>query len=360
VTLKVKDRTVTTPEVSPMVGMGLLFLLVILIVIIGGVGLWVRQSRPEAHAAGAAPAVVEESQNHISLLTEAVGYVGTILVLAGASAAVGQHWRDIGTTGQLAILAVATLIFLGIGLLLRSSTEPASQRLTSVTWAVSVVAFAGSVAVATQSADLSGEATGLLITTTSTGYAAVLWAIHQHAIQQAVLFFGVVVSTVTIILNLVQEPDGWMIALPLWAIGVGWAAAGWWRRIDPWFIAVPLGLIVALIAPATIDQPSALRFGLGIATAGVVMALSVAVRFIPGLAMASVALLGYVIGAVTYYFGDTLGVPASLTIAGLLILTLAAVATRWHWFSRKQPTTVEPSSPEGDSPNTSLEHHHAA
>lgn len=42
------------------------------------------------------------------------------------------------------------------------------------------------------------------------------------------------------------------------------------------------------------------------------------------------------IGAVTYYFGGTLGVPASLAISGLLILLLAAAAARWHWFGHER------------------------
>ncbi len=93
---------------------------------------------------------------------------------------------------------------------------------------------------------------------------------------------------------------------------------------------------MALISPAAIDQPSGLRFGLGIATATTVMTLAVVAKFTPALAMGAVAELGYVIGAVAYYFGDTLGVPASLAIAGFLILVMAAAAARWHWFGRRQ------------------------
>ena len=47
-----------------------------------------------------------------------------------------------------------------------------------------------------------------------------------------------------------------------------------------------------------------------------------------------------------------------LVIAGLLILTLAAVATRWHWFSRQQPQPVEPSSSTRDTTSMAVQHHH--
>lgn len=333
-------------------------LLFIVMAIFGGVALWVQRSPSQRRRAG--DPVVETRERRISLATEAVGYVGTILVLAGATVAVGQRWADIGTWGRLAILVAATLIFFGIGWFIRSSTEPAFQRLTSVTWAVSTVAFAGSAAVVNQFYEPSAQTAFLTIAVTTTVYAAVLWSLHQHALQQAVLFLGVLLSVTALIVRLVHQPDAWMIAVPLWAIGVAWAAGGWWRRINPWFVAVPLGLLVALFAPASIDQPSALRFGLGLGTAATVMALSVIARFTPGLAMASVALLGYVIGAMTYYFADTLGVPASLTIAGLLILILAAVATRWHWFSSKQPPSAQLDSSISASPQVPLKHRHAA
>lgn len=340
---------------------GSLISLLVLVAVIGGIAIWVQRSRPESGRVGAATAAGEAPPKRISLLTEAVGYVGTILVLAGASAAIGQRWDEVSTAWRLVILGAATLLFLGIGWLIRSSAEPAFQRLTGVTWAVSVAAFAGSAAVVNQFYDTSGETAFLTITTTSTGYAAVLWWVHQHAIQQAALFTGVLLSWASIVVfaNPEQNMDTPLIAVPLWAIGLTWAAGGWWRRLAPWFVAVPLGLLVALIAPAFIGEYNALRFSLGIATAATVMALGVVAKFTPGLAMASAALLGYVIGAVTYYFGDTLGVPASLTIAGLLILTLAAVATRWHWFGRTHPP-AEGSPSAGDSSSPPAEHHRAA
>ena len=62
---------------------GIMLLLLILIAIVGGVGLWAKQGRLQSHAADAAPAPDESRPRRVPLLTEAVGYVGTILVLAG-------------------------------------------------------------------------------------------------------------------------------------------------------------------------------------------------------------------------------------------------------------------------------------
>ena len=324
-----------------------LILIPLLLIAVGGVALWAQHSRQEA--AGGNAAGPDQPPRRVPLLAEAVGYIGAILVLAGLSVAVSKRWEDIPTGARLAILGSTTLVLLGIGWLIRESLEPALARLAGVTWAVSVATFAGSAAVVNQFYDTSSETAFVTIATSSALYAAALWLIHRHAIQHAVTFGGVLVATASIITWLVNEPDGWMIAIPFWVIGIAWAAAGWRGWLTPHLVAVPLGLLVALIAPSGIEL-SGLRFGLGLTTAAAVMALSVAAGFTLGLGLASIAMLGYVVGSVTYYFGDTLGVPASLAVAGIVILGLAAAAARWHWFGSKHPPTSLP--PAGDAPDT--------
>lgn len=314
---------------------GSLVLLIVVGAVVAGIAAWMRQRQPGAPV----PVEVEGvARRRIPVLTEAVGYIGTILVLAGASAYARDHWKDISEGGRLAILVAGTAFFLGIGALVLESTEPALRRLAAVTWAVSVATFAGSVGMINVLLHTGGKTPFLTIATSTAAYAVTLWALHRHGVQQAVAFGASCVALASIVNFVVTDARAWMMAVPLWALGVGWAAAGWRHRIEPWFVAVPLGLLVALIAPATISEPSGLRFGLGIATATTLMTLAVIAGFTPGLAMGAVAELAYVIGAVTFYFGDTLGVPASLAITGLLVLSMAAAATHWHWFGgHRQP-----------------------
>jgi hypothetical protein len=55
-----------------------------------------------------------------------------------------------------------------------------------------------------------------------------------------------------------------------------------------------------------------------------------------------------------------LGVPASLAIAGLLILLLAAAAARWHWFGhgRQVPPAPPAPPPEGGEPTAQAQPGH--
>lgn len=332
---------------------GSFVVLLVLVAVVTGFVAWSRQHRPDVTPATAA---IDSRPRRISLLMEAVGYIGTILVLAGATAFAQQRWTDISEAGRFALLAVVSGLFLGIGTFVRTSPEPALRRLAAVTWAVSVAAFAGAAGMVNMLLDTSGKTPFLAIATPTAGYAIILWVLHRHGVQQAVAFGASCVAVASVINYTVSDARSWMIALPLWAMGICWTAAGWWRRVQPWFVALPLGLLVALIAPATVDHPSGVRFGVGIATATTVMAFAVIAKVTPALAMSAIAELGYVIGAVTYYFGDTLGVPASLAVSGLLILVMAATAARWHWFGRRRPPSADGGAPAQRRPRELMPH----
>ncbi|HVB44916.1 MAG TPA: hypothetical protein VNF47_19745 [Streptosporangiaceae bacterium] len=65
-----------------------------------------------------------EGKRHISLLTEAVAYFGAILLLAGAAAAIGQRWDQLGGWGHVGAYAAAAAFFLVVGIVVRRVREP--------------------------------------------------------------------------------------------------------------------------------------------------------------------------------------------------------------------------------------------
>ena len=113
---------------------------VIVALIFGGFYYWARRQGLPAtgHAAEG-----EQGTRRISLLTEAVAYVGVILLLAGGAAAIGQRWDSLGDWGQVGVLAAAAVFFLLIGIVVRRVREPAIQRLAGVVWFLSVACTAG-------------------------------------------------------------------------------------------------------------------------------------------------------------------------------------------------------------------------
>ena len=313
-------------------GLGLLIPILLLV----GLFIWFRRSQGEEPSG--------PHQGRISLLTEAVSYVGVILILAGAGVAIGQRWEDLSEVGRLIVLAGLTTFFLATGYFLRRSTEPAFVRLTSVVWLIGTAGVAGTL---TQFfagiVNASDETTFLAVTAITTGVAFSLYAIRRTVLQHLALYLGVLLTALAIVTWIDPEHPAWVGAMISWGVGLGWMILGRKRLVTPWWVAVPLGMITVLIAPSAIQESvySGARFGamsvVGIGTAVGVMGFSVRGRFVPGLALGAIGLFAYVTGAVVHYFGESLGIPAALALTGGVILALAAVTSRLVRVTRTPP-----------------------
>jgi hypothetical protein len=281
----------------------------------------------------------------VPLVTEAFAYVGGILLLAGGGAAVGQRWEDIGQAGRVAVLASAAALFLVVGAVSRRSPDPAYQRLTSSAWLLAGVGVAGTAGVSCDWGALGDESTMLIVTGTTTVFSAALWTIHRSAVQLLTALVMSLYAVTGLWLRFAPDAPQWLVPLSIWAVGVGSAVAGWRKYVVPWWAALGAGLVVALAAPVAVEAEPG-RYVLGIATAAAVMTLGVLAGFVPGLALGSLAMLGYVVGVVTRYLADSLGVPAALAVAGLSMLALAAVVTRAHGHRPGVPSAAEPTRRE--------------
>jgi hypothetical protein len=310
-----------------MFGLGLI--IVVAAPIFGGFYYWARRQgllviEPAAEG--------EQGGRRIPLLTEAVAYVGTILLLAGGIAAIGQRWNGIGDWGHVGVLAGAAVLFLVIGIIVRPVREPAIQRLAGVVWFLSVACAGGAAGFATH--DVYGNAsdvTVLAVGVAGTLYSAALWLVRRRALQNAALFAGLVITICGAVVTVARGPGPapWLaLALALWGFGLAWAWLGWRRYVEPIWVTMPCGVILALTAPSLTAGEHGWVYAIGIATATAPMAASVPLQNTPLLALGTLAMFGYVTSVVVQYFHQSLGVPAALSITGVLILGLAVVSAR--------------------------------
>jgi hypothetical protein len=273
----------------------------------------------------------EQDTRRVSLLTEAVAYVGAVLLLAGGIAGLSQQWNGIGGWGHVGVMAGAAVLFLVTGIFLRRSGEPAIQRLAGVVWFLSVVCAGGAVGITTYDVyGNTGAVTVLAVGAGATVYAAALWLVRRRAAQNAALFAGLVTAICgTIATSAGPGPvPALAYALPLWGFGLAWSWLGWQRHVEPIWVTMPCGTLLALIAPGLAAGEHGWVYAIGIATAAAAMAASVPLRNTPLLALGTLAMFGYVTSAVIRYFHQSLGVPAALAVTGALILVLAAVSAR--------------------------------
>jgi hypothetical protein len=161
--------------------------------------------------------------------------------------------------------------------------------------------------------------------------AVVLWGVRRRAAQNAALFAGLVIAICGAIAAGAGGPGpvpALAYALPLWGFGLGWSWLGWRRYVEPIWVTMPCGVILALAAPGLAAGEHGWLYAIGIATAAAAMAAAVPLRNTPLLALATLAMFGYVTPAVIRYFHQSLGTPAALAATGALILGLAAVSAR--------------------------------
>jgi hypothetical protein len=309
-----------------MFGLIPLLVIVALALIFSGFYYWAR--RQGMLTTGQA-AEQKQRTRRISLLTEAFGYVGAVLILAGGIAAVGQQWHNITGWGRVGVLASAAAFFLLAGIFMRRVPEPAIQRLVDVVWFLSVAGVAGAVGFAASEVYGHGAAvTALAVGAGITLYSAALWLARQHALQNFALFTGLVVTICGVIFTVDSAAPSIVFALVLWGFGLAWAGLGWRRYAEPLWMTVPSGVLLALIAPSIAAGEYGWVYAIGIATAAAAMAASVPLRNTPLLALGALAMFGYVTAVVVRYFHQSLGVPGALAITGVLILGLAAVTAR--------------------------------
>jgi hypothetical protein len=303
-----------------------LLVIVAVALIFGGFYYWARR---QGMVATGQAAEGKQGTRRISLLTEAFGYVGAVLILAGGIAAVSQQWHNVTGWGRVAILASAAVFFLLVGIFMRRVHEPAIQRLVDVVWFLSVAGVAGSVGFAASEVyGNTATVTALAVGVGITLYAAALWLARRHALQNVALFTGLIVTICSVIFTVDGSAPSLAFALVLWGFGLAWAGLGWRRYAEPLWVTVPSGVLLALIAPSIAAAEYGWVYAIGIATAAAAMAASIPLRNTPLLALGTLAMFGYVTTVVVSYFHQSLGVPGALAITGVLILGLAAVTAR--------------------------------
>lgn len=310
-------------------------------------------------AGGERSAATSAPSGRVSLITEAVSYVGVVLVLAGGFAAIANRWVDIPAWGHVGILAAATAVFLSIGVVLFGSAEPALQRLVSVAWFVSVMTLAGAVAtVAAEVNDLSGQVAALITGLAITAESLVLWLIRKRALAAAALFLSLIVTTSGVIATSTGGTALWLtLTLTFWAFGLVWALLGWRGYVEPDWVTMPMGILLALLAPTFALDKHGWMYAIAIGTAAGLMAVSVPLRHVLLLGIGTVTLLAYVTAMVTRYFADSLGTPAALSLTGALVLVLAAAGAR---LLRLMKRPAPPAPTAGEHPARDDQPRHAA
>jgi hypothetical protein len=270
-----------------------------------------------------------QDRRRVSLLDESVAYVGASLILAGGGIAVGQSWADFSEWGHVAIFGGAAMFFLAVGLLVLRVDETAIQRMIGMVWLISAACAGAAAGIAAHEVrDSSGAVTALVIGLTIMTWSGLLWLVRRRELQLVAMFAGLIIAVCAVIITIAGHAEPRLaIALGLWALGIGWVIVGW-KYPQPLWTTVPLGTVIALAGPSLAVWDHGWVYAIAIASAAAAMAASIAVRSTLLLAAGTLALFGYISAAVIRYFHGSLGLPATLAICGVLLISLAVMIAR--------------------------------
>ena len=288
------------------------------------------------------------SPRRISLLTEAMGYAGAVLVIAGVAAAIDQRWDAVSDWSHVAVDADTAALFLAMGVLLLPVHDAAIQRLIGVVWLASAVGLGAAIAFAAHDVyDLSGHGAVIATGLGTAAYAMVLWLARPAALQNLALFAALAMTVGGVVAVYAGDEPPMPYALALWALGVGWAVAGGLAAKGPYRADVPFGAILLLLAPSMALHDDGWMYAIAIGSAAAVMALSLATRSTPLLVLGTLFTFGYVTSAVLRYFSDSLGAPATLATTGLVIIGLTVTCA---WLIRRMRSHPAAAVAPGGSP----------
>lgn len=283
---------------------------------------------------------VPPSPNRLPLAAEAVGYIGSGLVLASVALLVGNRWDDMSTTERIASLALPTVVAAVAGWWTGRGGEPALERLGSVLWALAVVGVAGLAAEVwvdlIHGGDPPDHHAALFIGAIALMAAAWAWWMRRLVLQQLALFGAAVTTSLGVIDSAAAGRDRAMsaqaVGLTLLALGVVWLAASLARRLPPALLANVLGSAVILLGAQILrfdnDQQAGLLIGMMAAI--ILMTVGVSRSELEILFVGTVGLFQWTPQIALFYLEDTLGAEATLFVIGLLLIVLAGLLTRMY------------------------------
>lgn len=261
-----------------------------------------------------------------SLVVEALGYLGGVVMLVGAGILAGMYWPDLSVPLRLVLIGATAVALVGAGFVVSERLGDAAGRLRSVLWALGVATTAGFLGVLSTDVLNRYDEQALVVVGGGTAVVAgVLWWLRTTVLQQLALFVPLLVGTVGAALELTSTSSSWG-GVAMLAVAVAWAGLSWAGRLEPRVTGVALGVLGAVLGAMTIDGDVGIALALLTAVGAVVLALGD--RNLPWLGVAAVALLWTVPRAAGAWF------PGRLSAALTLIVTGAALVGAAVWVAR--------------------------
>ena len=274
-----------------------------------------------------------EAERGPSLVVEALGYLGGVVMLVGAGLLVGLVWPDLSTALRLLLLGATALGLVAAGYAVPERLGDAAVRLQSVLWAAAVGATAGFVTLFTSEVlDRQDEHALVVIGPVTAAVAATLWWQRRTWLQQLALLAPVLLTAAGVALELTSTDSSWAGAA-VWMTALAWTGAALAGLVAPRPTGVAFGVVGAVLGASTMQAE--VGIALALATAVAAVALALWERSLPWLGVGAAMVLWTMPRAADAWF------PGRLSAALTLIATGAVLVVAAVWVARHQGSAAE-------------------
>lgn len=278
------------------------------------------------------------AERRTSLLIEALGYLGGVIILTAIILVVSQFWEDFTAPVRLSTIGAAFVLLLIAGFVVPQSLGGPGIRLRSVLWLGATMAWAGVVGFSgNEYLDLTDERLGLFTAAFAVPMAAILWFLHRQPLQHVAFLVSITVVAGTAV-ALLPDPSIGVAAesLPgamIWGVGVAWFLLAWGGIVRPRELGLALGSILAIFAamttmggdPATEAWPGAV---LMLVTLAALVTIAVLFRDFLLLVIAAIGALQGMPIAMSIFFPGLLWAALALLVIGAALIGAAIVIAR--------------------------------
>jgi hypothetical protein len=265
----------------------------------------------------------------VSLVAEAVGYLGAALVLTAAILLLDEVWPTLTEGGRISLAAIATAVVAGVAWLLRDADEPALRRLRALLLGGTVVGAAMTAGLVGDRLDVDDDLRATAVGLVASVVALPLYLRNRTWLQQAALLAGLVVAGMGLLELGTPAAEAALAGIVFVSLGVAWSALSWVDLLPPARSGDLLGGLVALAGCQAIAfEHTLVGVVAGLVVSAALLWRSVAVSSTPLLVVGSGAVVVLLPQLVFELFADTLGAPLTLLVIGLLLVLVAAAIVR--------------------------------